>query len=495
MKFRLFSVCLALALPLAAPAASEFYVNDAVVNCPPQIPPQVDAVNFVNNNFFSINFTNGLINPPLYKTANTVNFTNTGYMFANYGFQFDTGPSGAGARKMAANFVNLGTITAGSISNANLFFNFFFDGFLLQSTLPKLFISATNVDLSSSTTGVGLNGLFHLTGKNVELDRANIVMEGFSDNVVPASGANLIFFFSNTGIFDSYWGVGTNVMFPNAQFAAGTPTTPLHVVNSAAGNLIQQLALPAAVPYVEVSVIDTNRFVQVVFLSDTNDAIHNNVYFPFNGDIVVEWLAPQTNLATGVVSTNYLYLTDVFGRFGSNFLSQGSLYPGALPTFIPQNFSFFRGGPFNFGAPAASGLPPGTFVGGTVTNDYAAYGAIFAPTTQLPGYIAGSSITNLPGRTEIIVDGVLNMTHANIAGLNYLRLRATNHFAGSEQAQIVSPFSDIALATTNGMLAITNLLSPTVPRFTGEVDLWSGRWTNDAGAFATFTTYYLWIAS
>lgn len=485
MKCRIFSVCLALAMPLTAAAVSEFYVNDGVVNCPPQIPPQVNAVNFVNNNFFSINFTNFLINPPLYKTANTLNFTNLGYMFANYGFQFDHGPTGAGTRKMAENFVNSGLITAGSISNVNLFAGFFFEGFFAQSFLPKIFISATNVDLSSSTTGVGLNGLFHLTGKNVELDRANIVMEGFNDNVLPASGSNF-FFFANVGIFDAYWGVGANIIQPNAQFAAGTPTTPFHLVTTPAGFAFRQLSLPAAVPYVEVSEAGTNRFVQVVFLSNTNDAILNNVYFPFNGNIAVEWLAPQTNLVTGEIYTNYLYLTDDFGNFGSNILVQSTFALAAQPTFIPQNFSFFRGGPFNFGTPAASGLPPGTFVGGVVTNEYAAFGAILSPTTQLPGYIPGSVITNLPGRTEIIADGVLNMTHANIAGLNYLRLRATNHFAGSEQAQIVSPYSDIALRTTNGTLAITNLLSPTVPRFSGEVDMWSGRWTNDAAGFRNF---------
>jgi len=50
---------LGLLLTLAAgplQAASDFYVNNSVVLCPPEIPPQVDATNFVNNNYFSINF-------------------------------------------------------------------------------------------------------------------------------------------------------------------------------------------------------------------------------------------------------------------------------------------------------------------------------------------------------------------------------------------------------------------------------------------------------
>ena len=92
------------------------------------------------------------------------------------------------------------------------------------------------------------------------------------------------------------------------------------------------------------------------------------------------------------------------------------------------------------GAPAPSGLPAGTFDNLTVTNQFAALGAVFAPTTQVPGNLPGSTVTNLPGRIEITADTVLNLSRTRITGLNYMNLKATNHFAGSERAEISAVF-------------------------------------------------------
>jgi len=471
-KFLCGGLAVALAVP-AAGATADFFQNDALIICPPQVPPQVDATNFVNHNFFSINFTSLTFNAQTYRTANTLNFTNTGLIVGNSGFEFNTGPVATGQRRMAANFRNSGTISAGSALNTNVFGAFFFGA----TFLPKLTISATNVMLNSSTNIVGVNGLFAANGRNLDLSRANIAMEGFENF------ANSQFFFSSfDGIFDGYWGVGTNLMNPFVQFEISPPQTPFHLVTTAGGGfLFQVLSLPAATAYVTEAIFGTNRFVQACFLSDTNDAVLNNVYFPFLGEIVVEWQGLYTNVA-GATLTNYLYLLDDFGSGLTNSLVSRGLV-SAVPTLIPRNYSFIRGGPFNFGTPAAPGLPGGTFDFLTVTNEWAAYEAIFAPTTQVPGAIPGQVITNLPGRIEIVAEEVLDLTRARITGLNYLRLRSTNHFAGSSRAAISVPYSDISLATTNGQLTITNLVAPEIPRFIGSCDLWSGRWTNDANGF------------
>ena len=489
MKCKLLSGFLAVTMPFVAVAASDFYVNDSFINCPPQIPPQVDATNFVNNNYFSINFTNLLSVQP-YRMANTLNYTNNGYMVGNYGFQFDTGPSGSGTRRMANNFKNAGTITVASASNTNTFFGFFFNTFFQLTASPKLMISATNVSLRSSTNTVGLNGLMTVTGKNVDLNRANISMEGFNDNQVAASSSNFFFFFNaTTGVFDNYWGLGGNTMNPVAQFGGGTPTTPGHLVQTPGGFLFQQLSLPAAVAYVNETIVGTNRNVQVVFLSDTNAAVNNKVYFPFTGEAVVEWSYPYTNNVTGVATTNYVYLLDDAGFYGTNGLVQNFSGLSAITTFVPLNYTFIRGGPYNiFGAAAVPSSTAGLFDNLIVTNDYAAYSGIFAPTTQLPGNIVGGVITNLPGRIEIVADGVLDLTRTKINGLNYVRLKATNHISSSDQAQISSPYTDMSLTSTNGSLSISNLLAPTLPRFTGEVDLWTGRWTNNNANFRTTYT-------
>jgi hypothetical protein len=482
MKCKFLVSILAVVLPVVAVAqTSAFYVNDSFVNCPPQIPPQVDATNFVNNNFFSINFTN-LFSAQPYRMASVLNYTNNAYMYGNYGFQFDTGPSGAGTRRMANSFRNAGNISVGSIGNTNTFFNFFFNGFLVQSTLPKLMISATNISLRSSTNVVGINGLMTLTGKNLDLNRANITMEGFNDSGVIASSSNLLFF-GNSGIFDGYWGIGTNIFTPSLSLATGVPTTPTHLVTAPGTQFFRSLSLPAGVAYVNETIIGTNRNVQVVILSDTNAAINENVYFPSTGSAVVGWQYPHTNVVTGGLETNYVYLIDDFGSFFTNALTFRSGL-SAITTYVPLNYSFIRGGPYSFGTPFTPTSLAGVFDLNNVTNQYAAYRAVFAPTTQLPGNSPVIVISNLPGRIEVIADHVLDLTRAKINGLNYVRVQATNHFASSQLAQISSPYMDISLTSTNGALAITNLVRATLPRFQGNVDLWSGRWTNNGVVFA-----------
>ena len=156
---------------------------------------------------------------------------------------------------------------------------------------------------------------------------------------------------------------------------------------------------------------------------------------------------------------------------------------------MPVNYSFTRYNPFLIGnlTPAVPLSPAGIFDPVAVTNQCTAFGALFSPTTvslsSLP--TANQYVTNLPGRMEINADANLDLTFARISGLNYLRLKSTNHVVSTAGARIVSPTSDLYLGTTNGYLTITNLLSPVVQRFTGTVDLWSGRWTNDFGGFHT----------
>ncbi|MCU0782832.1 MAG: hypothetical protein MUF81_02050, partial [Verrucomicrobia bacterium] len=260
MKYKFLSVLFGLALARAAfyavPASGQpatFYVNDAVVNCPPDVPPQIDAVNFVNHSFFSINFTNSGFYTQLYDTANTLNFTNVGTMIGNNGFQFDTAPSGTGLRRMAASFYNPGTISAGSVVNTNNFFNFFFG-----LNLPKLLVSATNI-VDPGTNIVGVDGWLRLGGKRVDLTDGTFTVEGLDDSTSSLNN----FFFSRLGILTAYAAVGTNVMFPASQFENSPPSSP--------GNF--GLTLPAAVVYIDDFAIGTNRFLSAVFLSDTNAAI------------------------------------------------------------------------------------------------------------------------------------------------------------------------------------------------------------------------------
>jgi len=487
MKYKFPVACLLVGLLLPrVEAATEFYVNDGIVLAPPELPPQVDATNFVNNNYFSINFTNFFF-PQLYETDNTLNFTNNGTMIGNTGFRFDwfvkTNVGGIKGHKLAANFVNNGSISSGSAANTNVLSGLF----LFSAFLPKLQISATNVVLRSSTNIVGVDGLFNVSGKNVDLNRALIALEGFEDtpqSIFVFNGFNNV-----AGLSAGYWGVGTNVFNPANNFNFLPPFTPLHQVVTPLGGIgIRQLVLENATFHVDQFGFGTNRFVNAVFLSNTNPAIQNNVYFPFNNIAVVEWVGRNTNQVNGAVTTNVMYLTDDFGQLASNRVVTNFSYYTAAGTAQPINYSFSRVPPFfGLGAAFPPTDPAGVFDPVLVTNEFAAFGALFSPSTvnldSLPPM--WQFYTNLPGRIDISADSVMDLSGARIVGLNYMSLKSTNHVTSVSGAKISVPFSDISLGTTNGQLSLTNLLYPVVQRFTGEVDLYSARWTNDFGGLRT----------
>ena len=107
-RWLLFGLCCLLG-NLRTQAADAFYINNGTIT----FPPQIDAVNFVNNGVFNISTV--LPDPlfvtepsPPFITANTRNFTNNGSLFGTPGWQFDNGPTAEGPRVWADSFVNRG---------------------------------------------------------------------------------------------------------------------------------------------------------------------------------------------------------------------------------------------------------------------------------------------------------------------------------------------------------------------------------------------------
>jgi hypothetical protein len=517
MKSKFLSGLFGLMLVSAASAQTEFYVNDGVVLCPPGIPPQVNAVNFVNSNYFNINFTNPFVlNPTLYETASTLNYTNARMMIANTGFRFETSPSTGGIRRMAGNFNNSGTISVGATANNT---NTAFNLFTAVAGFPKLLISATNV-VNSGTNVIGRNGLYSLVGKKVDMGRGLITTEGFevsTNSLSPIVGLPECItpgLTNEPGIFDRYWGNDFAQIDACVNFGSVPIQTPPHLVSGYGGSsFTKTIQFPGATTYVDETFLNsTSRIVRIVFLNNTNSSVANNIYFrpfsPFlsfaNGHTVVEWVAAVTNSATGGVVTNNLYLFDnqnygflfnnssdpVFGffRFCTNFFvtnglvaNFGDLNDGLFvqPTYRPFNYTFFNRRISQAGLLGAPASPSSfSFNCLPVFVSSSAYGVTFSPTTHLPGRVQGGVLTNMMGRVEIGADSQLDLTRARIAALNYMGLKATNHFVGSSRASISSPWSDISLGSTNGNLNITNLLAPTVPRWSGEVDLYSGSWAD-----------------
>lgn len=493
------------ALGLAGTAVgqvSENYINDGIVVCPPAIPPQIDALNFINNNTFTIVNTNFALNSQLYDTSDTVNYTNNAVMTGSPGFELDTAPSYTGVRQRAGNIVNRGTITVGGATNLISGFNSA-TGVAIITGLPKLLGNATNI-VNPGVINLGFEALCNLSGDNIDMSRGTLDMQQTGVDVYNGS------FFFNGGMFAGYWGLGYQTNINPGAFNAQNARTPSHIVTNRYYQVFRQtLGSDTQLTYLDDTMTTpSNRIVRAVFLSNTNQALVPKVYFPQPpdalspyGDIVVEWSAVLTN-ADQNVSTNYLYLFDAFGfNFGDNFPANefGLVihdFAGPNPAYIPYNYLgpfFFGGGFFNFGGgfvPAntplfvpgsdtpASIIPPGTFPSVNVTNQYAAYEGLFLPSSAVPSDIANGNVTNLPGRIMLTADKYMNLSHAHITSLNYLSLTATNQFGGSDHAQISAPFCDINLRTTNGLLIITNLLSPTLAHPEGTIDCYSARFTN-----------------
>src|SRR5882724_5478060 len=245
MKCKLLFIWVALGFACSALAqTAETYENPGLVLAPPDVPPQIDAVNFVNAGQFVINFTNNFLTLPLfppapgplfpYETANTLNYSNLfgSLMSCNLGFRLESFDTASGQRRRASSFFNAGTIECGTLNTTNFVVSaggsqFFGTTQLLVLTVAgsKFNASATNI-VNSGAINMGFESVLSLKGGSVDLSQSTLAMEttGFSLN----NGNDN--FFLNGGIFDGYWGFGNNTVSQRAFFESTPPVTPTHIV-------------------------------------------------------------------------------------------------------------------------------------------------------------------------------------------------------------------------------------------------------------------------
>jgi hypothetical protein len=527
MKQKLLSGIWVLAFAVAvAPVAfgqpSDYYQNVGSVICPPDIPPTIDATSFINEGQFVVNITNfppilpsqGPVDP--YTTFDTLNYSNLfgAFLACNSGFLMQFNPQ-AGAPGSASSFYNAGTINCGTSDMTNLSYLTYRGFSAVTNPSPAIFeVSATNI-LNPGVVNMGAMSRLSLTGDSLDLTRGVLSTQNNGTNTV---FGQLAF---TGGIFDGYWGVGTNIINPATNFSVVPPRTFPHTVTNRAYSVFDRVLVASNAPVFfqqDINYGGSNIFNRIVFLSNTNRNYATNVFFPANfgfpgftepdaqPDIVIQWSSPVTS-EYGVVSTNYLYLFDSFAfDLAGQFDPRASLWPWLTPagsgqTFVPINYlpfnptyelffnnNFFSAyaffltqSPINFGSPVAplSGpLPAGLFFNVPTAANYAAYEGLFSPGSVVVGDLAGQNITNLPGRIDLTANKVMNLTRAQITSVNSLTLKATNHFVGSSGARITTAFADINLRTTNGAMTITNLIEPNIPHPAGVCDLCSIRWTN-----------------
>jgi hypothetical protein len=474
------------------------------------IPPPIDATNFINNGIFEIALnavatnkvgafgTISLLNVfPALDFSDVLNYTNRGTMSCDTGFIFNTQPSGTGTPHRAALFgnSNLGQISAGSASSPIISTAVFFFG-----SLPQLTISATNV-VSSGVLDVGVDGLLTVDGETLNLSHGLLNIEGLSTFGSLFTGGLFFGASFNIGIFPNYWGDGleTNAI-PASSFVLSNAFSSFHPVTN---TLFQAGAISVAPRnaqgFANVNVIDvSNITTQVVIVGNANTNVAIDCRFDFAGDFavpIIQWASTTTN-SFGVVTSNTLYLADGFGAFTNLQVLTNGFNQSFFPQLIPFNYTFsetffgYNGLPVGNTPYDPTLIPPFA-----ETNAYTAYGVnVEAVTFQPDPGVPGQTVTNVPGRIVINADKYLDLTRTILSGPNYLNLVSTNHFVGCTNAQISSPFMDINLGTTNGQMGISNLVAPYIPRLNGPIDMYSARWTN---VIAGITNRYhvLFVAS
>jgi hypothetical protein len=437
-----------------------------------EIPPQqavIDAISFVNNEGSLFTFTNnistlnGLANP--YNTFDTLNFTNQGAMIFAPGLDVETFPESVGQRRMSANFVNnsLGfnsgvinctALIPYTVPNEGVFGT---ELFAVPSTLT---VSATNI-VHSGIINMDNDGLIEFTGQHLNLTRGVIAMSSVYDPI-PLGFNVLDYGYPTPGTNSLGWDPSDDLVPP---IALSSPFLSVNLLPPA-----PQMLLTNAVPYFEslIGIQTAPNYVvwRSVFLQDSSPAsVSKYVFFDNSGIGIgaghVEWVGTYLNPVTGLLNTNYLYLSDDYLLGGSTNLQViGS---------IPDNFTFVESPTplvaFNPVAPGMAIIPLGVV---SNTYSYINMELVTAYTNNVP-----FGLTNLMGRIQLSASSNLNLNLARISAGGYLSLQATNQFDGNRGAVIAAPYSDLNLGVTNGILTISNLLVPTVPIWTGPIQAWS----------------------
>jgi len=490
-------------------ATDAFYINNGTVT----FPPQIDATNFINNGSFDFS-----LNPTVYPfdTSNTENFTNNGTMFGSVGFQFDTAPASGGTRRMAASFRNrlAGVITAPDVGQGLSQI----DGQPIDTALllpSYLLVSATNIH-NEGTLTAGSAGILRLLGTNVNLARSGIQIAP-----IPALGSlNGLFtnyFTPDVGIYDYYWGQTNQEMNSSSiiRSGGGLIVSPVSDVFFFLGRGQAQIGFfnPVGDFYtnsfgstnitftnIDQSITMTNlaltNIVQAVFVGLPAGDVSWGVRFfdstnprnPFK-TVSVGLSLNSTNVVSITPDQASIYLVDTLASetnrgFYTNFTSIGYLRPENYLLERPEPFEFAAGFPGNAQF-TPDLLYKSDFATPIVTNEYAAYSAFVDNIASRPPSIPAGTVTNLPGRIEIIADS-LDISRTRFRADGLLNIEA-KHLVSSSNTLVDCENLSYTLGSTNGNLKIQSLAQEAVTRLKGYTYVWSGLWTNFENV--VFTNY------
>ncbi|HEY4416685.1 MAG TPA: hypothetical protein VGO57_13425 [Verrucomicrobiae bacterium] len=492
--------------------------------------PNIDATSFYN-----YSGTWNILSMPLpFKTQNTLNYYNNGTMNCQLGWDFRFWPS-SGSSHWSSSFSNdvHGTV----FSTSGL-------GSLVTQISPVdyLSVAATNL-VNRGLLQADVLGQIILVGSNVNLSRSSIDITA----VPAGSGANDDnngVFDPSLAIYDEFWAQGgmTNVNSSAIWQKLGqtgvtnASSTKAFDINVPCTSATSSTALNVTPTFADSTIITNHAFDLTVTLTNKDGFTTTTVVLLTN--IVREAvfaLVPNTNVSVAVTyrrendeSPTNLYQT-VSVQLGASFVDKATLqaqnsfvflvdtlgstanrglYPNNNPnpyaacsgtTFRPRPYTLSRSdvtGSFGSGAPGNNGRPGVDFFYSTIskingdpwlgfTNPIVAptYAAYSAEVDNIGIQIPNGSVTNLPGRVNIIANN-LDLTQTHIRAEGQVSILASN-LVSSAGAVVDCQNLSLNLGATGGLLNVTNISGATVARLNGTVSAWSAIWNNTELAIYT----------
>lgn len=500
----LFSLILS---PLTGMAVDAIFVNNGTIN----FPTNVDATTVVNKGTW---IANTVITP--FETADTLNYTNTGSISASPGWNFDFNPSGSGQRGWSSVFfndnynpnLNLGVIQA-------------LDGPIVNpinsqtiSSVSYLLVSATNI-INKGLLAASANGEIILNGSEVNLSRSELEITPLVGTGSPNGPTN---FTSDAAIYDEFWSPATNGVltvngspwngtmvsrftFFGVQEPCGTTATiPIGPITPQLADSLETFSGTNIITATNMDLVTTTDYTvysndvrQAIFVlvADTNIIVADrfgqklsstNLFNPR----AVQFTTVSTNLVTGTLQTNFIYLIDTLGSSTNlGLLRNTFISPSAnctSPTFRPATVSVARldDGTFSGGSTGMGSPPPIFFYDPNTFSNSVAQGVSDVYSALVDNLAAepplGDSITNVPGKIHIYAKD-LDLTRTRMSAESEILIQATN-LIGSAGAVMDCQNLSYNLGSTNGSLNVTNLAVQTVQRLSGTITEHSDLWTN-----------------
>ncbi len=506
---------------LAGPTTVPLYENlTSVTNV-----PQIDALAFANYGSFTIQGFIPIQTPGLaYDFMNTRTFYNEGEMVASPGFLFDT-IDDFGWHSPAERFENANGGLVQALAG----------GLVSQGGAPSVIrIHAADV-VNRGTLLIEADGLLEIQGDHVDLRRSAVGAQAILfGSGFHSTDADNPFYQEDEGVTDDFWGHGEQ----DPRFLSSSIITsfrgslnaqaPLHAITNSVFNFVNSFPLNDPLSFVHTNELDpTNWVVDIVLVGNEDPYMNTQVNFFASSNPTNLFTSPavqlQSNLTNVLAGNNdsvAFYLVDRMAA-ETNFYNLTNIATQTFP-YRPVTLEWTRNLPLEF----ALGEPPNydirsnlsdlvyypgetsitnvttnyyevpvdpdgldqvmeivtnivTTVGHAhdlVTNIYSASGVTVTNLAFEVPDVPNASITNAVGRVELKAN-TLNLDNTRIRGEGHVTI-ATDHLVSSKNAvvDVASLYYD--LGSTNGELRLQSLVLPEAQRLAGNMQAWSGVWTN-----------------